>query len=69
MSDTREFTPAYLAAKRGAELHPGRIESLARARTVLPGAFFAMDLDIVEHPDSNIQGIDFNYVSSAKWRS
>ena len=59
-------TPTYAAKKLGAELHPGRTESLARARTAPENAFIAVDLVIVEHPGCNIQGVDLNYASSAK---
>jgi hypothetical protein len=59
-------TPTYAAKKLGADLHPGRTESLARARTAPENAFLAVDLVIVEHPGSNIEGVDLVYASSAK---
>jgi DDE superfamily endonuclease len=59
-------TPTYAAIKLGADLHPGRTESLARARTAPEGAFLAVDLVVVEHPGCNIQGVDLVYASSAK---
>ncbi len=59
-------TPTYAATKLSADLHPGRTESLARARTAPEGAFLAVDLVIVEHPGTNIQGVDLVYASSAK---
>ena len=58
-------TPTYAAAKLGAELHPGRTESLARARTAPSGAFLAVNLVIVERPDTNIQGVDLVYTNGA----
>lgn len=59
-------TPTYAATKLSVDLHPGRSESLARARTAPEEAFLAVDLVVVEHSGSSIQGIDLNYASSAK---
>jgi hypothetical protein len=59
-------TPTYAAIKLGADLHPGRTESLTRTLTAPEGAFLAVDLIVVEHPGCNIQGVDLVYASSAK---
>jgi hypothetical protein len=59
-------TPTYAAKQLGTDLHPGRTESLARARNTPENAFLAVDLVVVEHPGSNIEGVDLVYASSAK---
>lgn len=59
-------TPTYAASQLGADLHPGRAESLARTRNAPENAFLAVDLVIVQHSGSSIQGVDLNYASSAK---
>lgn len=61
------FAIGIAAAKQlGADLLPGRTESLARTRTAPENVFLAIDLVFVEHPGSNFQGLDLVYASGAK---
>jgi hypothetical protein len=61
-----DHSTSYAAKQLGAELLPGRTESLARTRTAPENVFLAIDLAVVEHPGSNIQGVDLVYASGAK---
>jgi hypothetical protein len=61
------FAIGIAAAKQlGAELLRGRTESLARTRTAPENVFLAIHLAVIEHPGSNIQGVDLVYASGAK---
>ena len=54
-----DHSTSYAAKQLGAE-------SLARTRTAPENVFLAIDLVVVEHPGSNIQGVDMVYASGAK---
>jgi hypothetical protein len=60
------FSISHACQTMKQELHPGRTESLKRCQIANSGGFLAIDFVILKHLGLELEGLSFNYASTAK---